>query len=186
MRHCPIILGDVKILQFTHFHQFCFNFIGKDEVFQLFLRFSCFFAFRRSGPHASPSRGSRVSVSSDQHQHKGANTSYNLDSYFPRVANSEPPSRKNYSWQPSGGGAQGDAEQQQQQDSFKSSLPLAETTWNLTSNFNVLAKQASCQSQLTEIPPSRLRVKEAFGSCGTSKQVPLKAGCLFKTNGYRL
>ena len=150
-----------------------------ERLCTIFLVF--FFAFRRSGPHASPSRGSRVSVSSDQHQHKGANTSYNLDSYFPRVANSEPPSRKNYSWQPSGGDAE-----QQQQDNFKSSLPLAETTWNLTSNFNVLAKQASCQSQLTEIPPSRLRVKEAFGSCGTSKQVPLKAGCLFKTNGHRL
>ena len=132
--------------------------------------FYFFWSFRRSVPHASPSRGSRVSVSSDQHQHKGANTSYNLDSYFPRVANSEPPSRKNYSWQPSCGGTQGDAEQQQQEN-FKSSLPLAETTWNLTSNFNVLAKQASSQSQLIEIPPSRLRVKETFGSCGTAKQV---------------
>ena len=31
--HFPIILGDVKnIPQFTHFHQFCFNFIWKDEV----------------------------------------------------------------------------------------------------------------------------------------------------------
>ena len=164
----------------TTFLIFCDErFFMNERIFTIFLGL---FAFRRSGPHASPSRGSRVSVSSDQHQHKGANTSYNLDSYFPRVANSEPPSRKNYSWQPSGG----DAEQQQQQDNFKSSLPLAETTWNLTSNFNVLAKQASCQSQLTEIPPSRLRVKEAFGSCGTSKQVPLKAGCLFKTNGCRL
>ena len=29
-----MILGDVKnVVQFTHFHQFCFNFIGKDEVF---------------------------------------------------------------------------------------------------------------------------------------------------------
>ena len=25
--------GRKKILQFNHFHQFCFNFIGKDEVF---------------------------------------------------------------------------------------------------------------------------------------------------------
>ena len=32
--HIAIILGGVKnVLQFTHFHQFCFNFIGKDEVF---------------------------------------------------------------------------------------------------------------------------------------------------------
>ena len=32
--HFPIILGDFEnVLQFTHFYQFCSNFIGKDEVF---------------------------------------------------------------------------------------------------------------------------------------------------------
>ena len=32
--HFPIILVDLKnVLQFTHFHQFCFKINGKDEVF---------------------------------------------------------------------------------------------------------------------------------------------------------
>ena len=34
--------GRKKILQFTHFHQFCFNFIGKDEVFHGLLFFYIF------------------------------------------------------------------------------------------------------------------------------------------------
>ena len=27
-------LGLTNVFQFTHFHQFCFNFFGKDEVFR--------------------------------------------------------------------------------------------------------------------------------------------------------
>ena len=50
---------------------------------------------------------------------------------------------------------------------LQNSLPLAETTWSLTANLNVLASTKQGQHQpaavLLQIHPSQLRVKESFG-----------------------